>query len=133
MTYGGEPTNLPFNSNTLPAGDDPITDMPPVRQKSNDNDDCRIGDVVLVQSGLGIVRFIGDVEFAVGRHLGIELKGKRVSHGSDGMVEGKRYFTCDMGSAVFVKDVKRLIKPEELLEKVAELNDAYLLCTCKYQ
>ena len=35
--------------------------------------DVRIGDVVKVEQGLGVVKYIGEVQFAEGVYVGIEL------------------------------------------------------------
>lgn len=50
---------------------------------------------------LGIVRYIGPVDFADGTWLGIELrlpKGK-----NDGTVQGKNYFACRPGYGLLVR------------------------------
>ncbi|VDL76143.1 unnamed protein product [Nippostrongylus brasiliensis] len=60
-----------------------------------------IGDRVVVSGGKqGVVRFLGETEFAQGVWAGIELEqplGK-----NDGSVQGKRYFTCKTPYGVFV-------------------------------
>ncbi|VDD75009.1 unnamed protein product [Mesocestoides corti] len=63
-------------------------------------DDIKIGDKVLV-AGLrrGIVRFIGETQFAPGVWYGVELS-KAVGK-NDGSVDGVRYFTCEPKHGVF--------------------------------
>ena len=95
--------------------------------------EIRVGDVVLVSGHrLAIIRFIGNVEFANGVWFGVELKGHRdLDYGCDGTKNGKRYFVTKHNKAgLFVQKIIRVIPPEELLHKVAELNEKLLLCTC---
>ena len=64
---------------------------------------------------LGVVRFVGDVEFAEGTWLGVELhapKGK-----NDGSVQGKRYFTCKPNHGL-------LVRPSKIRMTSASANDA---------
>merc|ERR1712154_447925 len=81
---------------------------------------------------LAVVRFIGDVNFAQGQWIGVEPKGHRdEKRGCDGSHNGRTYFTTKHAkSGLFVKNVVRIISSEELLQKVAELNEKLLLCTC---
>lgn len=94
-----------------------------------------IGDVVLVSGHrLGIVRFIGEIELdsKLEEYAGIELKGHRdEKYGTNGFVNGQQYFRVKhQKSGIFVKSVARVIPSEELLLKVAELNEKLLVCTC---
>ena len=53
---------------------------------------------------LGVVRFVGDVEFAEGTWFGVELlspKGK-----NDGTVQGKQYFSCKPNHGLIVRPSK---------------------------
>eukprot|EP01084_Bolivina_argentea_P111747 199324_1 len=93
----------------------------------------QIGDVVLVsQHRLAVVRYIGLVDFEEGVWIGVELKGHRdEKFGCDGSADGRRYFqTKHEKAGLFVRNVVRQITSEELLQKVAELNEKLLLCTC---
>ncbi|KAK6018093.1 CAP-Gly domain protein, partial [Ostertagia ostertagi] len=71
-----------------------------------------IDDRVVVSGGKqGIVRFIGETEFAQGIWAGIELEqplGK-----NDGSVQGKRYFTCKTPYGVFVPASKTQRAPSQ--------------------
>lgn len=92
-----------------------------------------IGDVVLVEGHkLAIVRYIGELDNEVGKWIGVELKGHRdEQNGTDGSRDGTSYFKTKHDKAgLFVRRVIRKIPPEELLQKVAELNEKLLLCTC---
>eukprot|EP01083_Nonionella_stella_P032740 89594_1 len=94
---------------------------------------CKVGDVVLVSGHrLAVVRFIGLVDFAEGEWIGVELKGHRdEKYGCNGSYDNRRYFkTKHEKAGLFVKNVVRIIAAEELLQKVAELNEKLLLCTC---
>ncbi|GAA5968987.1 hypothetical protein JCM3765_002274 [Sporobolomyces pararoseus] len=57
---------------------------------------------VSTSSGPGTVRFVGPTSFAAGKWVGVELD--RPTGKNDGSVAGKRYFTCEMGRGVFVRD-----------------------------
>lgn len=97
------------------------------------NEKLNVGDVVLVSGHrLAVVRFIGYTDFAEGEWIGVELKGHRdEQYGCDGSSGNKRYFQTKHNKAgLFVQAVIRRISSEELLQKVAELNEKLLLCTC---
>lgn len=53
---------------------------------------------------VGVVRYIGSVEFADGVWLGVELKLPKGKH--DGSVQGRRYFTCRPGHGLLVRPSK---------------------------
>jgi CAP-Gly domain-containing linker protein 3/4 len=75
---------------------------PFLSQSSATNDDTwlTLGVHVLVHNEIGVVRYIGPVNFAEGLWLGIEL---RTPHGkNDGSVQGKRYFNCKANHGLFV-------------------------------
>ncbi|EYC31042.1 hypothetical protein Y032_0004g1921 [Ancylostoma ceylanicum] len=71
-----------------------------------------LGERVVVSGGKqGVVRFIGETEFAQGVWAGIELEqplGK-----NDGSVQGKRYFTCKSPYGVFVPASKTQKAPSQ--------------------
>ena len=61
----------------------------------------KTGMSVFVNNEMGVVRYIGRVEFADNVWLGIEL---RAGNGkNDGTVENKRYFTCKPGFGLMVR------------------------------
>ncbi|XGW15011.1 hypothetical protein V3C99_000914 [Haemonchus contortus] len=76
-----------------------------------------IDDRVVVSGGKqGVVRFIGETEFAQGIWAGIELEqplGK-----NDGSVQGKRYFTCKSPYGVFVPASKAQKAPSQTPNKM---------------
>ncbi|KAJ6591757.1 dynein associated protein-domain-containing protein [Mycena vulgaris] len=63
--------------------------------------DVRLGTIVEVSVGRGVVRFSGATSFMAGKWIGIELydaNGK-----NDGSVAGVAYFTCKPGYGIFVR------------------------------
>jgi len=88
--------------------------------------DVHPGDVVRVEEGIGVVRYLGEVRFAKGIWAGVELVEKLGMH--DGQVGGKRYFRCKPNHGVLCDSAKitKKIKPEELLERVTLLNNEVL-------
>ena len=69
---------------------------------------------------MAIVKYVGRVSFAEGIWLGLELRNPRPNR-HDGMVEGKRYFTCGPNRGVMLRpklvsvhgiNGSDLIKPE---------------------
>ncbi|XP_061415340.1 CAP-Gly domain-containing linker protein 4-like isoform X2 [Lethenteron reissneri] len=50
---------------------------------------------------MGTVRFVGEVGFAAGTWLGLELRAPRGKH--DGAVGGQRYFSCRPGCGIMVR------------------------------
>jgi len=84
------------------------------------------GDVVRVEEGIGVVRYMGQVRFAKGLWAGVELVEKMGMH--DGQVGGKRYFRCKPKHGIFVDvaNVQKKILPEKLLERVTLLNTEVL-------
>lgn len=60
-----------------------------------------VGVNVLVHNEIGVLRYIGPVDFADGTWFGVEL---RVPHGkNDGSVRGRRYFTCKPNHGLIVR------------------------------
>lgn len=57
---------------------------------------------VETSSGVGTVRFVGPTSFAAGKWVGVELDA--ATGKNDGSVAGTRYFTCELGRGVFVRD-----------------------------
>ncbi len=57
---------------------------------------------------VGLIRYIGTVDFAEGVWLGVEL---RTSKGkNDGSVQGKRYFTCRSNHGLIVRPSKVTVR-----------------------
>ena len=63
-----------------------------------------LGVNVLVNSEIGVLRYIGPVDFAKGTWLGVELRSNNGRN--DGSVQGKRYFTCKPNRGLLVKPKK---------------------------
>jgi len=102
-----------------------------IRDPFNDDVDKGVpdfnpGDVVRVEEGIGVVRYLGEVRFAKGVWAGVELVERLGMH--DGQVGGKRYFRCKPNHGVLCDSAKvtKKIKPEELLERVTLLNNELL-------
>ncbi|KAF8571554.1 hypothetical protein P879_05572 [Paragonimus westermani] len=60
-----------------------------------------VGMQVLCAGEIGTLRYIGQISFADGIWLGVELRRPRGRH--DGSVAGKRYFTCRPGHGLLVR------------------------------
>ncbi|XP_015914966.1 CAP-Gly domain-containing linker protein 4 [Parasteatoda tepidariorum] len=71
----------------------------PVNSKKN----CwlTVGINVFVNNEIGVVRYIGPVDFAEGTWLGIELRSPKGKN--DGTVQGKSYFICRPGYGLLVR------------------------------
>ncbi|ETO22796.1 hypothetical protein RFI_14397 [Reticulomyxa filosa] len=95
-----------------------------------------VGDVVLVNDRVGIVRYVGPLAEDKGTYFGLEMKGEALKDGHDGTLDNKKYFNAKIGLEYLQnkfkekfdqsnkkKKKKRVIPPEELLEKVASLYD----------
>ncbi|KAG8238872.1 hypothetical protein J437_LFUL018783 [Ladona fulva] len=59
-----------------------------------------LGMTILYNHKLGVVKYIGQVEFAEGYWFGLEMKEQKGKH--DGVVNGKRYFKCKPGHGIMV-------------------------------
>ncbi|XP_065357160.1 restin homolog isoform X2 [Calliphora vicina] len=72
-----------------------------------------VGDRVIVSSGFGsrpgILRYLGETQFASGNWCGIELD--EASGKNDGSVDGIRYFECKAKYGVFVPIAKVSLSP----------------------
>lgn len=67
---------------------------------------------------LGVIRYIGPVDFADGTWLGIELRSPKGKN--DGTIQGKSYFTCRPGYGLLVRPNRvtvRGINGAKLLEE----------------
>ena len=104
---------VPVSSHLLITSDEGKVQVP-VPSISSDEDKGEVGIVigerVLVGGKVGgVVRYIGETEFASGIWIGVELD---ISKGiNDGSVNGKRYFSCSPQYGVFAPPSK--VFPEE--------------------
>ncbi|KAG1670314.1 CAP-Gly domain-containing linker protein 4 [Nymphon striatum] len=62
------------------------------------------GTTVLVNNEIGIVKFIGEVDFASGTWLGIDLRAAKGKN--DGTVHRRRYFHCKPMHGIMVRPSK---------------------------
>jgi len=63
-----------------------------------------VGVNVLVNNEIGVVRYIGPVEFSEGIWLGIELRSTNGKN--DGTLNGKKYFSCKSNHGILVRPKK---------------------------
>jgi len=86
--------------------------------------DLKLGDCVLIKQGVGIVRYIGPVEGAKEEQIyaGVELKDGEGEGLNDGCAYGKRYFLCDYKQGVFVRNIPKVLAPEQLLLQLGKVN-----------
>ena len=76
----------------------------------------RVGDVVMVKQGIGVVRYVGNVEFDKGKYFGIEVKGPPVIGGHNGSYGQTQYFqTSKPQRGIFCKQVIRLASCQNCL------------------
>ena len=83
----------------------------------------QIGQIIELKDGRrAAIRFLGTTHFAAGDWIGVELED--ASGKNDGSVQGERYFDCDVGHGMFLREagITRVIeqpqpdiaaKPEE--------------------
>ena len=57
---------------------------------------------------LGVIKYIGVVDFSDGIWLGLELRMAKGKH--DGEVEGKRYYTCRAYHGIMVRPNKVTVR-----------------------
>ena len=71
----------------------------------------RVGDIVMVKQGIGVVRYVGEVEFDKDNiYYGIEVKGPPVIGGHNGSYGQTQYFqTSNPQRGIFCKNVIRYI------------------------
>jgi dynactin 1 len=61
------------------------------------------GQVIQLNDGqLATVRYVGQTGFAAGEWIGVELEGPNGKN--DGSVKGERYFDCEMGQGMFLRE-----------------------------
>ena len=81
--------------------------------------------VRVLKNRTGTVRFIGETAFSSGAWVGVELDAPDGKH--DGVVDGKRYFTCAANRGVFVRASQAQTLDEDTASS-SELPRAALLC-----
>merc|ERR1712154_534495 len=88
-------------------------------EESEDDMDCE--DYVELQNGnKGIIKFIGNTDFAKGELIGVEMETWDPD-GHDGSKNNKRYFSCKQGHGMWTRreKIKKYLKiPEHLKGKV---------------
>uniref|UniRef100_W8BMZ8 Restin n=1 Tax=Ceratitis capitata TaxID=7213 RepID=W8BMZ8_CERCA len=118
-------TLTPFSGANTPTS--PLAKMSPDRsrtvsptasirssfQRSPGKNGLTVGDRVIVSSGFGsrpgILRYLGETQFASGNWCGIELD--EPSGKNDGSVDGVKYFECKPKYGVFVPIAKVSLSP----------------------
>ncbi|XP_050689682.1 CAP-Gly domain-containing linker protein 4-like isoform X2 [Eriocheir sinensis] len=90
------------------------------RKKRENQHWLEVGHNVLYKNIVGIIKYIGRVDFEEGVWLGVELRSAKGRH--DGTVRGRRYFTSKPRHGVMVRPNKvyvrgingsKLVKPED--------------------
>lgn len=79
--------------------------------------------VLVANSVQGIIRYIGNTEFANGLWVGIELDEARGKN--DGSVNGRRYFTCPPKHGVFAPPSKIASVDEESSERESSISEDF--------
>jgi len=81
--------------------------------------DCSLGDVVLAQKGIAVVRWTGTLHFRQNdsEWAGIEFMDEPLGK-NDGSIKGQRYFHTKPSHGSFVKAVKKKLAPEDILKKL---------------
>jgi dynactin 1 len=71
----------------------------------------QVGQIIQLADGqLATVRYVGQTGFAAGEWVGVELEGPNGKN--DGSVKGERYFACEMGKGMFLREtaITRIIE-----------------------
>lgn len=93
------------------------------RKKRENQHWLELGHNVFYKNEVGVIKYIGRVDFEQGTWLGVELRAAKGRH--DGMVQGRRYFSCRPRHGIMVKPSKvyvrgingaKLVKPEQDFE-----------------
>ena len=95
---------------------------PPIEPPSGVAEGTRVR---VLKNRTGTVRFIGETAFSSGAWVGVELDAPDGKH--DGVVDGKRYFTCSANRGVFVRASQAQTLDEDVATS-SELPRAALLC-----
>ncbi|XP_069954051.1 CAP-Gly domain-containing linker protein 3 isoform X1 [Cherax quadricarinatus] len=78
---------------------------PKLQRKKRENQHwLEVGHNVFYKNEVGVIKYIGQVDFESGTWLGVELRAAKGRH--DGMVRGRRYFTCRPRHGIMVKPNK---------------------------
>ncbi|XP_045623187.2 CAP-Gly domain-containing linker protein 3 isoform X1 [Procambarus clarkii] len=98
---------------------------PKIQRKKRENQHwLEVGHNVFYKNEVGVIKYIGQVDFEAGTWLGVELRAAKGRH--DGMVRGRRYFTCRPHHGIMVKPNKvyargingaKLVRPEDEWEE----------------
>jgi len=94
------PVVAPSAAPTAVASDADEVETLPSKEKTADGS-AWLGQQVLWKGKQGVVRYIGDVRFAAGEWIGIEMLEARGMH--DGNVLGVSYFKCSSGKGIFAQ------------------------------
>lgn len=79
----------------------------------------QLGQIVALKDGRqATIRFLGTTHFAEGEWVGIELED--TSGKNDGSVQGERYFECDMGHGMFLREAGIARVVEQALQKASK-------------
>jgi dynactin 1 len=63
----------------------------------------RVGQIIQLADGqVATIRYVGQTGFQSGDWIGVELEGPNGKN--DGSVRGERYFDCEMGKGMFVRE-----------------------------
>ncbi|XP_064108829.1 CAP-Gly domain-containing linker protein 3-like isoform X2 [Macrobrachium nipponense] len=105
--------------------DPPVLPTTKAQKKKQENEHwLEPGHNVFYKNEVGVIKYIGQVDFEPGVWLGIELRKAKGRH--DGVVKGKRYFTCRPRHGIMVKPSKvyvrgingaKLVRPDNELEE----------------
>ncbi len=68
-----------------------------------------IGQRVIFAGQRGIVRYVGNVQFAAGEWVGIQLD--KPAGKNDGSVQGVRYFDCGPKAGIFAMPTAVMLEP----------------------
>lgn len=98
-----ERAKSPFALKRMKSKSNSTLKVSPLSSSSEDSW-LTLGVNVLVNSEIGVLRYIGPVDFAKGTWLGVELRSNNGRN--DGSVQGKRYFTCKPNRGLLVKPKK---------------------------
>eukprot|EP01083_Nonionella_stella_P091559 256049_1 len=90
----------------------------------SDATDLKIDDTVELRSGkIGTIRFIGPVDFGEGDWIGVELHNSFGPRAHDGVIRGRRYFTCSPKRGIFVKEIKSVLNLNVVVDDRVRLKD----------
>ena len=82
----------------------------------------QVGQVIQVSDGqLATIRYVGQTGFAAGEWIGVELEDPNGKN--DGSVKGERYFDCEMGKGMFLRETAiTAIIEQAAVPKIAALS-----------